>query len=123
MFKKQHDVSLEQLLQQKVEIDEAIRRRSETELSTLLAKFHALASALGQSLQTILGITTKTERTVEPKPETKREVKAKYRDPVTGAEYSGRGKHPRWLKDYVEAGRNPDEFLIERAPQDEPAAL
>ena len=34
-------------------------------------------------------------------------VKAKYRDPESGATWSGRGRAPRWVKDQVR-----DEFLI-----------
>ena len=34
-------------------------------------------------------------------------AKAKYRDPETGATWSGRGRAPLWLK-----GRGKDEFLI-----------
>lgn len=34
-------------------------------------------------------------------------VKAKYRDSLTGATWSGRGREPQWIK-----GRNRDEFLI-----------
>ena len=36
-------------------------------------------------------------------------VAPKYRDPLTGASWSGRGKPPRWI-----AGKNRDEFLIQR---------
>jgi DNA-binding protein H-NS len=33
----------------------------------------------------------------------------KYRDPKTGATWSGRGRHPSWIK----TAKNPDRFLIE----------
>jgi len=36
-----------------------------------------------------------------------RPVAAKYRDPVTGTTWSGRGKSPRWIQ-----GKNRDDFLI-----------
>ncbi|WP_323117708.1 H-NS histone family protein [Burkholderia alba] len=35
-------------------------------------------------------------------------VKPKYRDPETGATWTGRGVAPKWIR-----GRNRDEFLIE----------
>ncbi|AIO70992.1 H-NS family nucleoid-associated regulatory protein [Burkholderia oklahomensis] len=35
-------------------------------------------------------------------------VKPKYRDPVTGAIWTGRGIEPKWIR-----GRDRDEFLIE----------
>ncbi|HTI19231.1 MAG TPA: H-NS histone family protein [Trinickia sp.] len=36
-------------------------------------------------------------------------VAAKYRDPASGATWSGRGKAPRWI-----AGQNRDQFLIQK---------
>lgn len=36
-------------------------------------------------------------------------VAPKYRDPITGNTWSGRGKPPKWI-----AGKNRDSFLIER---------
>lgn len=35
-------------------------------------------------------------------------VRPKYRDPATGATWTGRGIEPKWIR-----GRNRDEFLIE----------
>lgn len=43
-------------------------------------------------------------------------VEAKYRDPANAENtWSGRGKQPRWLATYVAAGRNLEEFLINKA--------
>ncbi|HPE05892.1 MAG TPA: H-NS histone family protein, partial [Thauera sp.] len=39
-------------------------------------------------------------------------LKAKYRDPATGETWVGRGATPKWMRAYLEAGRNKDEFLI-----------
>lgn len=40
-------------------------------------------------------------------------VAPKYRNPENASEtWSGRGKQPRWLAAYTDAGRNRDEFLI-----------
>jgi len=39
-------------------------------------------------------------------------VEPKYRDPMSGATWSGRGRPPRWLSEAVEAGRSREEFLI-----------
>lgn len=36
----------------------------------------------------------------------------KYRDPVSGKTWTGRGVHPGWLKEYVAQGRNKEEFAI-----------
>lgn len=39
---------------------------------------------------------------------------AKYRDPATGATWSGYGKRPRWIADAMRDGRG-DEYLIVRS--------
>ena len=36
----------------------------------------------------------------------------KYRDPVSGKTWTGRGVHPTWLKDYIAQGRSKEEFMI-----------
>lgn len=41
-------------------------------------------------------------------------VIAKYRDPVSGKTWTGRGVHPNWLKEYVAQGRTKDEFLVSK---------
>jgi len=41
-------------------------------------------------------------------------VIARYRDPVSGKTWTGRGVHPNWLKEYVAQGRTKDEFLINK---------
>lgn len=37
---------------------------------------------------------------------------AKYRDPVSNQTWSGRGKPPKWMKAYLDANKNKEEFLI-----------
>jgi len=39
-------------------------------------------------------------------------VKAKYRNPETGATWSGRGKPPKWIKEAEAEGKSRDAFLI-----------
>lgn len=39
-------------------------------------------------------------------------IVAKYRNPETGASWSGRGLKPQWVIDAINAGRTLDEFLI-----------
>lgn len=41
-----------------------------------------------------------------------RKVTPKFRDPLTGKTWSGRGKPPRWLAAYESSGRKKDEFRI-----------
>jgi DNA-binding protein H-NS len=42
-------------------------------------------------------------------------ARAKYRDPVSGASWSGRGRTPLWLTDYEKAGKKRASFEISQA--------
>jgi len=44
----------------------------------------------------------------------------RYRHPISGATWSGRGRAPRWLADAEAAGQHRDQFLIQ-APASTPA--
>lgn len=39
-------------------------------------------------------------------------VGIKYRNPLTGDYWKGRGPHPRWLREALSAGRHLEEFLV-----------
>jgi len=54
-------------------------------------------------------LTRKTTTTV------KRDIPPKYRNPTTGATWTGRGKPPRWLSDAEQAGTHRSQFLIQAA--------
>ena len=56
----------------------------------------------------------KGAKKVAKKTAAKRKVPAKYRHPSTGAEWTGRGRQPRWLADAVAKGAKLDSFLIAR---------
>lgn len=64
-----------------------------------LGKIKKLMGMYKISIEDIQG-TVKKSRKVS-------EVKAKYRDPITGSEWSGRGRAPRWLE-----GKNRDDFRV-----------
>lgn len=36
----------------------------------------------------------------------------KYMDPITGITWTGKGKAPKWIKDYEAEGKSRDSFLI-----------
>jgi len=46
--------------------------------------------------------------------QTRAPVPPKYRNPETGATWSGRGKAPRWVTEAEQEGKSRDDFLIER---------
>jgi DNA-binding protein H-NS len=45
---------------------------------------------------------------------TRAPVAPKYRDPDTGATWTGRGRAPRWIVEAEAQGKSRDEFLIEK---------
>ena len=48
----------------------------------------------------------------EKGPLSERKVAPKFRDPETGATWSGRGLRPRWLSAALEAGRKAEDFAV-----------
>lgn len=53
-----------------------------------------------------------SKKAKKPKAKKKRSVAPKYRDPQTGATWSGRGLAPKWLAAKEKAGAKREEFLI-----------
>jgi DNA-binding protein H-NS len=66
----------------------------------------------------LFGMSLEDFKEQPPKKERKqRETKPKYRDPVSGETWSGRGKtKPLWMQNYLAEGRQQDEFLIGASP-------
>ncbi|MBU6260840.1 MAG: H-NS histone family protein [Burkholderiales bacterium] len=56
------------------------------------------------------GFKPKSQSAAKAKAKTK--VEAKYRDPASGATWSGRGRTPGWLREAEERGKSREKFLI-----------
>lgn len=106
------------LLAQKEELD-----RKQAELARLMQE--ALSTERKGAIERIRAIMAEFGVTVEdlaprsprgaPKQkggEERAKVAPKYRDPATGATWTGRGLKPKWLAAYVSAGRAVEEFAI-----------
>ena len=93
-----------------IEEAEALRREKQEEAkAALLAKWQAEAAENNLSLEAILE-SQKPEQAQSGK-ERRRAggtVAAKFRNPETGATWSGRGREPTWIK-----GKNREEFKIQ----------
>jgi len=74
-----------------------------------IAKARTSAADAALKLVTDFGF---TQQQVFPYIPAKTSAPAKYRDPSTGATWTGRGKPPNWIKD-----QDRDDFLIERKPE------
>lgn len=70
------------------------------ELSSAIAQIHALMKEHGITVRDLQGTDKKARKAFAS-------VAAKYRDPATGKEWTGRGRAPLWLKD-----KNKDDFKI-----------
>lgn len=84
----------------------AARARADQELKTFVSE------ARVEMLKRVKQICSEFDYTVGEVfgEQAKTTVPAKYRDPETGDEWSGRGKKPLWLKDKGD----PDDYLIRR---------
>jgi DNA-binding protein H-NS len=74
------------LLEQKKALDQRIAEARKAEAREALATVHALIAEFGFTAQQVF-----------PWKPAARKAPARYRDPVTGATWSGRGKPPRWI--------------------------
>ena len=95
--------TLKDLLAQREALEKQISEVRESEMASVIAKIHALIEEFGLTEEDIFTRTSsaKTRKTSVTK------VAAKYRDPISGKEWSGRGLAPKWLKD-----KNREDYLI-----------
>ena len=88
--------SYAELLAQKKLLDEQIANAKKAESEQALQTFLQLVQEFGFTAQQVFPW--------KPKP---KKVAAKYRDPATGATWSGRGKPPQWI-----GGKDRTPFVI-----------
>ena len=95
--------TLQELIAQKESLEKLIQDTRQTELADAISKVKGLMAEYGLTQADIFGTAREPKKA---KPEGSK-VAAKYRDPVSGKEWSGRGLAPKWLQ-----GREKSEFLI-----------
>lgn len=86
--------TLAELLLQRESLEQAIKEARNAEESKALATIRELVAQYGLSASDIFG-TKKSTKVTGRKNGT---LKAKFKDPVTGVTWSGRGKTPKWLE-------------------------
>ena len=97
-------------LQQKIaELQNQAEELRKREIAEIIADVKQKISAYGLTAAD-LGLFA--GRDPAPAQKAKSALKAKYRDPATGETWVGRGATPKWMRAYLEAGRNKEEFLI-----------
>ncbi len=112
-------LTFDQLIELKDRIDKLIQSRIVEERANLLKKLEVLhryeskmrRARIGQAG----GKSGEKENVSDGKDKKKRrfsKLAPKYRDPVTGSTWAGRGRQPRWLLEAIQDGKMPDDFLI-----------
>lgn len=99
---------LNDLLAKKAELEQQIIEIQREERASAIAQVKALMAQHGL---TLADLSTRSAP-VAPKGRSGGKVPAKYRDPATGQTWSGRGLHPKWLKQALAGGAKLTDFLI-----------
>jgi DNA-binding protein H-NS len=77
--------------------------------ASFLDEVKAKAASLGMSLADLVGLGDGKAAKSQP---ARTATTPKYRDPETGATWSGRGYPAKWITDYEAKGRKREEFAI-----------
>ena len=95
--------TLQELIAQKEALDKLIQDTRQTELAGAINKVKSLVAEFGLTQADVFGLTREPKKTKSAGVK----VAAKYRDPVSGKEWSGRGLAPKWMQ-----GKEKSTFLI-----------
>lgn len=99
-------LSVAELEKLKGSIDQIIASRRDSELANLCSAIEDMVGESGFSMDEVL-------QTLQNRPDKKRTIKPKYRNPANPEEtWSGRGRKPRWVEEWMSSGRELDECLI-----------
>ncbi len=94
--------SYKELIQQRESLEKAIEQARQQEISQALSQVKNLVNDFGLTAEDIFGGgSVKVRAGKVSKPSGK--VAPKYRDPATGATWTGRGKPPRWIQGHDRA--------------------
>ncbi len=100
--------TLSELLAQKAALERQIAETQREERAAAIAQVKALMSQYGLTLADIGG----SGRAAALPRAGGAKVAPKYRDPATGATWSGRGLQPRWLREALAGGRSLSDFAV-----------
>ncbi len=94
--------NLQQLLEQKAAIEKAIADARQNEIKDAIARARAIIDQFGLTAEDLFG-----GKRGRKSGGGGGKVAPKYRDPATGATWTGRGRTPKWME-----GKNRDAYLI-----------
>lgn len=104
--------SLQALIEQKAELERRIAEMQREERAAAIEQIKSLMAQYGLTLADLGPRAAAAPRGAGPGPGSGAKVAPKYRDPATGATWSGRGLQPKWLKAALDAGRSLSDFAI-----------
>jgi DNA-binding protein H-NS len=99
--------SLQELLAQKAEIDRQISDARRQERNEAISKVRALMAEHGLTAADLVAKAPSARASTSG-----RMVAAKYRDPVSGQTWTGRGLKPKWLAAALESGKQLSDFAV-----------
>lgn len=99
--------SLQDLIAQRAALDAQIAEAQAAERADAIQKVRSLMADFGLTVEDLSMRAPRGGRSSEPS-----KIAAKYRDPETGATWSGRGLKPKWLAARIEAGKKLEEFAV-----------
>ncbi len=104
-------VSLSDLIAQREALDRQIKSAQDADRSAAIARIKTLMAEHGLTHDDIAAkVPSNVARKGGMKPGTK--VAPKFRDPTSGASWTGRGLKPKWLSAAIAEGRRLEEFAV-----------
>ena len=102
---------LADLLAQRAALEKQIAAAQTQERSAAIAQIKDLMAQYGLTVADLGGKPAPTKPSGKG-PRKGSKVPAKYRDPATGQAWSGRGLHPKWLREALAQGRKLSDFAV-----------
>ena len=88
------------------QIKRELKNREGADKQKAREQIFAIAQAVGVPLKDLLGTLPKSGKSGG-------KVEARYRNPADAAQkWTGRGRQPKWVKDWVDAGKSIDDLRI-----------
>lgn len=97
-----NSVTVAKLLEERAALERRISEARAREYCSVVAEVRQKIKEFGIPLSAV-----RAAFDTHVAPAARRRAEPKYRDPITGKTWSGRGKPPRWI-----AGKSRDDFLI-----------
>ena len=96
--------SMPQLRDLQSQIAEQINARQKDEIANVQQQILALAKGVGMTVEQVMGFKGTKD---------KKQVAVRYQNPEDSSkQWTGRGRQPKWVKEFVEAGNSIDKLLV-----------